>query len=142
MLAKRTPMQVLRRLREETATVPGAHMQVAPDQGQFMAQLAQLLGARTFLEVGTFTGYSSLAVALVLPNKGRVVTLDRDPEPVKIAKKYWGLGDVADIVDCRVGPAAESLIDVEKEYGLASFDLAFIGVQTLRADRYRSRAKY
>jgi predicted O-methyltransferase YrrM len=106
----------------------GASMQISPEQGQFMAQLAMLLGARNYLEVGTFTGYSSLAVALVLPKSAKVVTLDRDPKPVKVAQKYWEIGNVAELVDCRIGPAVETLLEVEKDYGNASFDMGFIGV--------------
>src|SRR5215472_17704976 len=79
---------VLRRLRAETAQIPMAGMQIAPDQGQFMALLARLVGARRCLEVGTFTGYSALVVALALPVDGRIVTCDIDPKTAAIAKRY------------------------------------------------------
>src|SRR5215831_14269663 len=80
---------VLRRLREETAPLPRASMQITPDQGQFMALLVQLLGARRTLEVGVFTGYSSLAVALALPADGHIVACDVNEEYASTARRYW-----------------------------------------------------
>lgn len=119
-------LQVLQALREETAALRGARMQITPEQGQFMAQLAQLLGARKYLELGVFTGYSALAVALALPADGAVVALERDPQPLEMARKFWAEAGVASKVDCRVGPAAETLVGVERDHG-RTFDMAFVG---------------
>lgn len=119
-------VQVLQRLREETAALRGARMQITPEQGQFMAQLAQLLGVRKYLEIGVFTGYSALAVALALPPDGTVVALERDPRPLEMAKRFWGEAGVSNKVECRVGPAAEALPEVAKSHG-RTFDMAFVG---------------
>jgi len=80
---------ILRRLREETAGLPGAGMQIAPEQGQFMALLAELIGARHCLEIGTFTGYSALAVALALPPDGRLIACDVNEKTAAVARRYW-----------------------------------------------------
>lgn len=120
-------MQVLAQLRVETAGEKGAKMQITPEQGAFMAMLARMLGVKRYLEIGVFTGYSSLAVALALPPDARVVALDIDARPVEMARKYWALGGVEALVDCRIGPALESLVGVSEEYGAGSFDLAFVG---------------
>lgn len=85
----------LRRLREETATLQDANMQIAPEQGQLMALLAKLTGARRTLEIGTFTGYSALAVALAMPEDGRVVACDIDADFTAIAQRYWQAAGVA-----------------------------------------------
>jgi hypothetical protein len=100
---------VLRRLREETARMPDARMQIAPDQGQFMALLVELTGARRTLEVGVFTGYSSLAVALALPADGRIVACDVTEEWTAIARRYWAEAGVADKIDLRLAPALDTL---------------------------------
>ncbi|MGD8379557.1 MAG: SAM-dependent methyltransferase, partial [Gammaproteobacteria bacterium] len=90
---------VLRRLREETAKMSNANMQIAPEQGQFMALLARLIGARRYLEVGVFTGYSSLSVARALPEDGRVVACDVSREYTDVARRYWAEAGVEDRVD-------------------------------------------
>src|SRR5712692_8042626 len=79
----------LRRLREETAKLPAAGMQISPDQGQFMALLVRLIGARRCLEIGTFTGYSALVVALALPADGRIVCCDINEDWTRMAQRYW-----------------------------------------------------
>jgi len=94
----------LRQLREETARLPMAGMQISPDQGQFMALLVRLLGARRCLEIGTFTGYSALAVALALPPGGRIVCCDLSEEWTSIARKFWKLAGVAKKIDLRLAP--------------------------------------
>jgi len=81
--------EVLRELREETASHPQANMQISPEQGQFMQMLARLIGAENILEIGVFTGYSSLAVALVLPENGRILACDISEEYTAIAQRYW-----------------------------------------------------
>ena len=80
---------VLRRLREETATLPDSNMQIGPEQGQFMGLLVELIGGKYTLEVGTYTGYSALAVSLALPLDGRVITCDLSEESTAIAKRFW-----------------------------------------------------
>ena len=117
---------VLARLREETARLPMARMQIAPEQGQFMALLLKLMNARRCLEVGTFTGYSSLACALALPAAGRLVALDLSEEWTGIARRYWAEAGVADRIELRLGPAADSLRALLAEGQAGSFDFAFV----------------
>lgn len=117
---------VLAELREETAALPEANMQIAPEQGQFMALLARLIGARQVLEIGTFTGYSALALALSLPEDGRLVACDRSREWTDIARRYWQRAGVADRIDLRLGPAAETLTGLIEQGDAGRFDLAFI----------------
>ncbi|MFN3431379.1 MAG: class I SAM-dependent methyltransferase [Candidatus Sericytochromatia bacterium] len=126
----------LAELRAETARMPRAGMQIAPEQGQFMAMLVKLLGARRTLEIGVFTGYSSLAVALALPHDGRVVALDISEEWTRVGRRYWQAAGVADKVDLRVGPAAESLEALVAEGRTSEFDFAFIDADKERYDTY------
>lgn len=125
---------VLARLREDTAAMPNAQMQIAPEQGAFMALLVQLTGARRILEIGTFTGYSSTAMALALPDDGRVTCLDVSREWTDRAQQAWADAGVADRVDLRIGPAVESLEQLEDD----SFDLAFIDADKTGYDAYYS----
>lgn len=127
---------VLVRLRAETARLPAAGMQVSPEQGQFMALLVRLLGARRCLEVGTFTGYSALACALALPPDGRLVTLDVSAEWTAIARRHWLDAGVADRIDLRLGPAAGSLAALLAEGAADSFDFAFIDADKTGYDMY------
>lgn len=131
---------VLRRLRQETAAVPMAGMQIAADQGQFMALLARLVGARRCLEVGTFTGYSALVVALALPADGRIITCDVDPKMTAIAKRYWAEASVAGKIDLRLAPALETLDRLLAEGASGSFDFAFIDADKTNYDGYYERA--
>lgn len=117
---------ILARLREETAALPQAHMQIAPEQGAFMAFLVESLGARRCLEVGTFTGYSSLAVALALPPDGRLVCCDISDEWTSIARRYWTEAGVADRVELRLGPAMATLDALLAGGAGGSFDFAFL----------------
>lgn len=119
--------EVLRELREETASHPQANMQISPEQGQFMQMLARLIGAENILEIGVFTGYSSLAVALVLPENGRILACDISEEYTAIAQRYWKKAGVADKVDLRLAPALETLDHLLKtEHAAETFDMAFI----------------
>jgi predicted O-methyltransferase YrrM len=130
---------VLARLREETAGLPRAIMQISPEQGQFMALLAELLGARRVLEVGTFTGYSALVVALALPADGRVVTCDVNEETTAIARRYWAEAGVADRIELRLGPAVDTLDALLADGGAGTFDLAFVDADKTNYDAYYER---
>lgn len=117
---------VCRRLREETAGMTQSNMQIAPEQGQFMALVARMIGAERFLEVGTFTGYSALVVALVLPDHGRVEALDISEEWTAIARRYWREAGVEDRISLRLNPAIDTLNELVDEGRSGTFDLAFI----------------
>lgn len=131
---------VLRRLRQETARLPMARMQIAPEQGQFMALLIRLLGARKTLEVGVFTGYSSLAVALALPREGRHVACDVSEEWTSIGWRYWQEAGVADKIDLRIAPATETLDALIASGEAGTFDFAFIDADKTSYDAYYERA--
>jgi O-methyltransferase len=116
---------VLAALRAETAALPLAVMQISPEQGQFMAMLIRLTGARRCLEVGTFTGYSATVCALALPEDGRLTALDVSEEWTAIARRYWQQAGVAHKIDLRLGPAADSLRSLLPA-GEGSYDFLFI----------------
>ncbi len=117
---------LLARLREETSALPGAEMQISPEQGQLMAFLAELIEARRCLEVGTFTGYSALSVARVLPPEGEVVTCDIDETATAVARRYWAEAGVADKIRLHLAPASETLERLIAEGQGDGFDFAFI----------------
>src|SRR5580765_7737283 len=99
---------IARRLRDETQQLENAQMQIGPDQGQFMQLLVQLMGAKKTLEVGVFTGYSSLWVALALPPDGKIIACDVSEEWTSIARKYWERAGVAAKIDLRLAPAEKT----------------------------------
>jgi len=117
---------ILRQLRQETARHPMAAMQVSPEQGQFMALLIQLLGARKTLEIGTFTGYSSLWVALALPPDGKVVACDVSEEWTLMARRYWQQAGVMAKIDLHLAPALDTLAKLLASGQANTFDFAFI----------------
>jgi O-methyltransferase len=117
---------VLVELRAETAGMPDAQMQIGPDQGQFMALLAKLIGARRCIEVGVFTGYSSLAVALALPDEGRIVACDVSEEWTAIAQRYWRRAGVDDKIELKLQPATRTLESLLAAGEAGSYDFAFI----------------
>ena len=117
---------VLAELRAETAKLPHAGMQIGSDQGQFMALLAKLMGARRCIEVGVFTGYSSLSVALALPPDGRIVACDVSEEWTAVARRYWEKAGVAKKIDLRLGRATTTLDRMLAEEGEGRYDFAFI----------------
>ena len=117
---------VLAQLRAETAKLPHAGMQIGADQGQFMALLAKLIGARRCIEVGVFTGYSSLAVALALPDDGRIIACDVSEEWTAIARRHWEKAGVAKKIDLRLGRATTTLDQLLAEGGEGRYDFAFI----------------
>jgi len=127
----------LARLRAETASHPRVNMQIAPEQGQFMQMLVRLIGARRTIEVGVFTGYSSLAVALALPDDGRVLACDISEEYTAIARRHWREAGVAHKIELVLAPAL-AILDARLAAGEADrYDFAFID-----ADKGGYRAYY
>ncbi len=130
---------VLRRLREETARLPNPMMQIAPDQGQFMGLLVELMGARRAIEVGVFTGYSSICVALALPPDGQLVACDINEQWTGIARRYWREAGVEDKIDLRLAPALETLDALLAVGEAGRFDFAFIDADKTGYDQYYER---
>lgn len=131
---------ILRQLRQETASHPSAMMQIAPEQGQFMALLIQMLGATKILEIGVFTGYSSLCVALALPPTGSIVACDVSEEYTAIARRYWQTAGVADKIDLRLAPALLTLDQLLVAGQAETFDFAFIDADKENYDGYYDRS--
>lgn len=131
---------LLQQLREETARLPNAIMQIAPEQGQFMALLIKLLGAKKTLDVGVFTGYSSLCVALALPKDGKIVACDVSEEYTTTARRYWQAAGVADKIDLRIAPALDTLDQLLAEGQSETFDFAFIDADKGNYDNYYERS--
>jgi predicted O-methyltransferase YrrM len=117
---------VLAALRAETASHPRVNMQIAPEQGQFMALLVKLLGATRCIEVGVFTGYSSLAVALAMPATGRLVACDISEEYTAVARRHWEQAGVAGKIDLRIAPALETLDAMLAAGGAGAWDFGFV----------------
>jgi predicted O-methyltransferase YrrM len=118
--------EVLARLRQETDRHPLSNMQISPEQGQLMGLLVQLIGAKKCLEIGVFTGYSSLSVAMNLPDDGRIVACDVSDEFTAIARKYWQLAGVSEKIDLQIAPALETLDRLLANGEAGTFDFAFI----------------
>ena len=137
-LSLREP-SILKRLREETAELPMAVMQVTPDQGQFMTLLAKLTGTINAIELGVFTGYSSLAVAFALPPNGRLIACDINDEYTSIAKRYWKEACVAEMIDLRLGPALDTLNELIEAGEAGNFDFAFIDADKVEYAEYYER---
>jgi predicted O-methyltransferase YrrM len=131
---------ILKQLREETAKLSMAQMQISPEQGQFMALLVQLMGAKKTLEIGVFTGYSALAVALALPDDGKVIACDISEEYTAIAKDFWARAGVSEKIDLRIAPALETLEKLITDGETGSFDLAFIDADKRNYENYYERA--
>ena len=129
----------LRRLREETAAMPLAIMQIAPEQGQFMALLVELTGALRCIEVGVFTGYSSLAVALALPADGHITACDISEEFTAVARRYWAEAGVDHKIDLRLAPALETLDALIAEGGAGTYDFAFVDADKSEYGDYYER---
>ncbi len=117
---------VQRELREATRDMPHAGMQIGPEQGQLMALLVRLLGARRTIEVGVFTGYSALSVALALPADGRLVACDVNEEWTAMARKYWAKANVAERIDLHLAPALQTLDELIAAGEAGRYDFAFI----------------
>ena len=131
---------LLKRLREETAQLPTARWQIAPEQGQFMALLVQISGARKILEIGTFTGYSALCMAQAMPADGRLICCDLPGEYNAIAERYWHDAGVAERIDLRLAPALETLSALERGGQSESFDLIFIDADKAKYRVYLEHA--
>jgi predicted O-methyltransferase YrrM len=117
---------ILARLREDTARHPRAQMQIAPEQGAVLRFLVEVLDARRCLEIGTFTGYSSLAVALAMPDDGTIVCCDVSEEYTQVARRFWAQAGVAHKTDLRIAPAVDTLDGLIAGGAAGTFDLAFI----------------
>lgn len=118
--------KILTELRAETAKLSTGRMQIAPEQGQFMALLIEILGAKKTLEVGTYTGYSALAVALALPENGKVIACDVNTEWTAIAQQFWQRAGVAQKIDLRIAPGLETIQTLITTGEAETFDFVFI----------------
>jgi predicted O-methyltransferase YrrM len=132
--------EVARRLREETQRLPQAQMQIGPDQGQFMKLLVELLHARKTLEVGVFTGYSALWVALGLPDDGKIIACDVSEEYTSVARRYWKEAQLDHKIDLRLGPALDTLDELLRGSEAGSFDFAFIDADKTNYENYYERS--
>ncbi|PSF39552.1 hypothetical protein C7H19_01820 [Aphanothece hegewaldii CCALA 016] len=132
--------EILQKLREETAQHPRAIMQIAPEQGQFLAFLVQLIGARKTLEIGVFTGYSSLVTALALPPEGKIIACDVSEEYTEIARRYWQEAGVSKKIDLRIAPALETLDQLLAEGHANTFDFIFIDADKGNYDNYYEKS--
>jgi caffeoyl-CoA O-methyltransferase len=126
---------ILEKLRNETARLPQARMAIGPEQGQLMRLLAHIIGARRYLEIGVFTGYSSLAMALAMPDDGRIVACDINEEFTSVARRYWAEAGVAQKIELHIGPAIETLEQLASENALP-FDMAFIDADKRNVNEY------
>lgn len=131
---------LLAALREETAQHPEAKMQISPDQGQFMATLLRLIQARSVLEIGTFTGYSTLAMMLALPSDGHIVACDISEDYTKVARRYWSEAGVADRITLHIAPASQTLDELLANGKANTFDAAFIDADKESYDVYFERS--
>jgi O-methyltransferase len=131
--------EVMRRLREYTATLPEHDMQIAPEQGAFMAWLAELAAPRRCLELGTFTGYSALAVALVLPPDGRMLCCDVSAEWTTVALRFWAEAGVSDRIELRLGPALATLDGLLADGEGGSIDFVFVDADKSEYPAYYDR---
>lgn len=126
-------------LRAATATMPRGGMQIGAPQGALMALLVQAIGAKRCIEVGVFTGYSALAVALALPPDGRIVACDVSADYTAVGRKHWAEAGVADKIDLRIAPAAETLDALLAAGGAGTYDFAFIDADKTNYDTYYER---
>ncbi|MGE5540141.1 MAG: class I SAM-dependent methyltransferase [Gemmatimonas sp.] len=138
MSAQETDVQ--RCLRAETRKMRGAQMQISPEQGQFMALLVELIGARRTIEIGTYTGYSTLAVAMALPDDGRVIACDVSEEWTAVARRHWRDAGVDRKIDLRLQPALTTLDRLLADGEAGRFDFAFIDADKENYDAYYERA--
>ncbi len=131
---------VFRELREETDRLENAEMQIAPEQGQFMGFLVELLGATRAIELGTFTGYSALCIAAALPASGRLICCDTSEEWTSIAQRYWKKAGLGDRIELRLGPALETLDQLLADGEAGTFDFMFLDADKPNNPHYYERA--
>ena len=131
---------ILAALREETAQHPMGKMQIAPEQGQFLELLVQLMGAKKTIEIGVFTGYSSLCVALALPPNGQIIACDVSEEYTAIARRYWEAAGVANKISLQLGSAINTLDKLIAEGQAGTFDFAFIDADKENYEAYFERS--
>ncbi len=126
-IAKHLPSEhpLLKDLRDQTAKMPKSNMQISREQGALLSWLVGLIGAKRIIEVGTFTGYSSLSMGLALPKEGHLLALDISKEYTDTAKRYWERAGIRDKMELRLGPALENLEKIKRE-GTEKFDMAFL----------------
>jgi caffeoyl-CoA O-methyltransferase len=130
---------LLKDLRAETAKLPGAGMQIGPEQGAFMGLLVELIGAKRALEIGTFTGYSSLCIAGAMPADGKLICCDVSEEYTKVARNYWRRAGLESKIELRLGPAVATL-DALIDANVEAFDFAFIDADKTNYANYYDRA--
>ena len=128
--------ELMARLRAETSRLPRGTMQISPEQGQLMGLLVKLIGARRALEIGTFTGYSAIAVALALPEDGKLICCDVSEEWTQTARRYWRQAGVADRIELRLAPADETLAALIVAGEAGQFDFAFVDADKENYDVY------
>jgi predicted O-methyltransferase YrrM len=131
---------VLRRLREETESLPEAGYQIAPEQGQFMALIVRLIAARRIIEIGTFTGYSALAMALAMPADGHLLACDVNATWTAIAQRYWAEAGIVDRITLALRPALATLDALIAEGAAGRYDLAFIDADKTSYPAYFERS--
>lgn len=131
---------LMARLRDETAKLPGAGMQIPPMQGQFLAFLVSLIGARRGIEIGTFTGYSALWVASALPDDGKLICCDVNETTTAVARRYWKEAGVDRKIELRLAPALDTLEALLASSGAGTFDYVFIDADKENYDAYYERA--
>lgn len=132
--------EILKKLREETAKHPHALMQISPEQGQFMALLVTLMGASKTIEIGVFTGYSSLSIALALPRDGTIIACDVSEEYTAIAGPYWQRAGVSDKITLKLAPALETLDELLANGQGETFDFIFIDADKENYHAYYERS--
>lgn len=128
--------EILVQLRQQTHKMSMSQMQISPEQGQFMRLLMELMGAKRTLDIGTFTGYSALSVALGLPDDGKVIACDINGEWTKIARRFWDLSGAGNKIELRLAPAIETLQSLLDQGQANTFDFAFIDADKLNYDNY------
>ena len=131
---------VLKQLRHQTHKMSMSQMQISPEQGQLMGLLIELMGAKKTLEIGVFTGYSTLAVALALPEDGKIVACDINVEWTKIAKRFWHMAGMSHKIDLRLAPALETLDSLLANGEADTFDFAFIDADKLNYPQYYEKS--
>jgi predicted O-methyltransferase YrrM len=132
--------ELLRELRAQTHELSAYRMQISPEQGQFMGLLIELLDARKTLDIGTFTGYSALAVAMALPSDGKVIACDLDVDWTRIAQAFWERAGVADKIELHLAPAADTLQQLLDQGEGETFDFAFIDADKLNYEDYYEKS--